>query len=1053
MAQTKETKNLATIILSAVLVCAIMPYLLSFVGMDFGPASRGGAGAHFAGLPVGDYVVRFDVPTLGLLAFLAFLGGIYYRVVPNRFVTLMAFSLLAGGLGQAIQIIPLAQNSFATQVVVSTTWGHLGFALIVLAGALQFRFSKRNLGLLTPTAGTLLLVTWVAMAENPAAFSHWAKQIQILTIGLLLLSALALRPPRTTKTLHFFRMGILALIIPHISGLLWLHNSDQTVFHQGFHVAALLWWMAILLPVLGLGIDYIFAFYGQGMAREKRFLRQVIDAIPHFIFARDDQGRFTLVNRAVAEFYGKSVEDIEGQYLSEIHADRDQAERWLEEDQAALADGKITSIDEDEARDVNGEPIWIDAIKTPLTGQNVTVPQVLGISIDITPQKKAEMALARRLRFELTYTSVLRQLLNCTVDNMGNQMSEILGEVAQFAQADRCAVYRQDDDHRPLFRWPGEETPGPGSPNILTIPIMQGSEEFGHLLLNTAQPRTWTQDETTLLQNIADLFITVWSKIEAEKKLTETMEKARASSRAKSEFLANMSHEIRTPMNCVIGITELLGDMDPTPSQRQYLDMISQSGNSLLALINDILDLSKIEAGQLELDPVKVNLREMVEEVVGLIAFNAQAKGLEMVCRYAPGAPDVVVCDPNRLRQVLTNLLNNAYKFTRTGHIYLNVEPVGQRDGGLDMNFQVTDTGIGIPAPQLEKIFDKFTQADTSTTRRFGGTGLGLSISRQLVHLMGGELEVDSVDGKGSTFAFTIPVEEVPGTLQAPAPVDETDTAILVVSNHELGCEVLAEQVRHLGYSCSTALGCQQGLKKLDELAMGSGQKLSYILVDQDVLPEDTPLLMDFLDRLPPETRPNSVLLSSLSSMAREKDFVRSGFTSTLTKPVRPQHLAQVLAGEKLFEVPAHSPPAEVGEAELPIPRSEGPSPVILLAEDNPFNQKVATGMLKILGCEVDVANNGIEALDLVRRNNYAVVFMDCQMPEMDGYEATERIRQLEGPRQSTTIIAMTANALSGDRQACFDVGMDDFLSKPITKAMLSDMLSKWEVLGQPVGQ
>nr|MEE4269520.1 histidine kinase dimerization/phospho-acceptor domain-containing protein [Candidatus Krumholzibacteria bacterium] len=635
MGQTRETKNLSTIILCTVLVCAVMPLLLSAVGVEYGPASRGGAGAHFAGLAVGENLVRFDVPALGLLLFLGILGAVYHRVAPNRFVTLMAFALLTGGLAQAVLIIPPTHTTFARQVVISTTWGHLGFALILLAGALHYQLGQRNLRLLLVSCGTLLLATWGAMAWYPSTEGPWAQQIQIAAMGLLLVTGVALRPTRPAKTLHFFRLGIIALIIPLVSGLLWLHSSDQTVFHQGFHVATLMWWMAILLPVLGLGIDYIFAFYGQGMASEKHYLRQVIDAIPHFIFARDDQGNFTLVNKAVADFYGKGIEEIEGHHVSKIHHDRTQWEKWLAEDQAALAAGKSTSMDEDETRDHHGNPMWIDAIKTPLTGQGVSGPQVLGISIDITPQKKAEVALARRLRFELTYTSVLRQLLRCTVDNLDSQMGIILREVALFAQAQRCAVYRQDDDKRPLFQWSDEDNHGPETPATLTIPIVQGGEKFGSLLLNTARSRSWTPDETTLLQNIADLFITVWSKIEAEKKLTETMEKAKASSRAKSEFLANMSHEIRTPMNCVIGISELLGDMDPTPSQRQYLEMISQSGNSLLALINDILDLSKIEAGQLELDPVKVNLREMVEEVVGLIAFNAQAKGLEMVCRYA----------------------------------------------------------------------------------------------------------------------------------------------------------------------------------------------------------------------------------------------------------------------------------------------------------------------------------------------------------------------------------------------------------------------------------
>jgi CheY-like chemotaxis protein len=312
---------------------------------------------------------------------------------------------------------------------------------------------------------------------------------------------------------------------------------------------------------------------------------------------------------------------------------------------------------------------------------------------------------------------------------------------------------------------------------------------------------------------------------------------------------------------------------------------------------------------------------------------------------------------------------------------------------------------------------------------------------------------VTSKDGEGSTFTFTIPVEEIPGTLQAPVHTAESHRGILVISNHELGCEVLAEQVRHLGYECSTALGCQQGLKMLDKVADEGQQQWSYILVDQDVLPEDTPLIVDFLNKVPEAHRPEPILMTSLSSIMREQDLKRKGFTRTLTKPVRPHRLAEVLNGY----VSQDRPEAAIQDPEPGIqtssPQTEDNShgPLVLLAEDNPFNQKVALGMLKLLGCRVEVANNGVEALDLVGKNDYRVVFMDCQMPEMDGYEATERIRQIDGDRSATPIIAMTANALSGDRRACFASGMNDFLSKPITKAKLGEMLAKWDVVAETV--
>ena len=308
-------------------------------------------------------------------------------------------------------------------------------------------------------------------------------------------------------------------------------------------------------------------------------------------------------------------------------------------------------------------------------------------------------------------------------------------------------------------------------------------------------------------------------------------------------------------MNCVIGLCELLLDMDPTPRQREYLDMINQSGGALLAVINDILDLSKIEAGQLEIDPTMTDLRELVDEIVGLVAFSAQAKGLEVVCRFAPGTPERANCDAGRLRQVLTNLLNNAAKFTNSGHIYLNVEPVGEDDTRTFLSFQVKDTGIGIKAEQLTKIFEKFTQADTSPTRRFGGTGLGLAISQRLVALLGGELRASSVEGQGSTFAFTIPVDKAVDEDDIVASVVEKAAAdsrqrVLLIAGYQLSGEVLAEQVRQLGHDCQVALGTTAGLNQLED---GSWQ---VILLDHTLVKDGFEPLCKALEKLDERARP-----------------------------------------------------------------------------------------------------------------------------------------------------------------------------------------------------
>ncbi len=1127
MHHSRNLKKLPALIVATVAMITLLPSLLIKLGVNFGPVTAGGAGAHYAGLHLGQYVLRLDVAASGLLVLTTILAVVHLRISPSRFITLMTTSLVLASLAQILQIVPCSVNSpgagdFKIAVTRVATLSHLGFSLIMCLGAAALTLGSRarwrtTYGLALAAQSVTLFITWAAMSGAYGSHAGQLPSFRLAAGCFLALTAVLLKPRLRPRVQRFMKTGLVAMLVPMVAALMWLQHSGHSIQDQGFHIAALLGWLALLMPAMGLGIDYINAFYGRGMSSERVFLRKVVDAIPHFIFARDPEGRFTLVNKAVADFYQRPINWIEGHRLQDVHPDKDQAEVWLHEDRQVLMAGESVSMAEAQTTDEHGNRIWIDAIKTPIAGKPGRPPQVLGISIDITRQKRAEIALARRLRFEQTSTAILQQLIRCTVEDFPSRLSHVLESLALFAQGSRVAVYRWSADDQdatllqgwldeksqdrpahpeslpaPTLEWAREYLPmnlartrwplsgladkhqefldlwqGRPEAALLLVPIRRQDETFGFLAIDSLVTQEWSTEDITLLSHLMDLFITVYSKLEAERGLTQAMVQAQASNRAKSEFLANMSHEIRTPLNCVIGISELLMEMQPTINQKQYLEMITSSGASLLSLINDILDLSKIEAGQLELDLVETNLRHLVEEVGGLIAFNAQAKGVEMVCRYAPGAPDVVTCDPTRLRQVLTNLLNNAVKFTKQGHIYLNVEPVGTRDDRLLLKFQVKDTGIGIAPAKLQKIFEKFTQADTSTTRRFGGTGLGLSISRELIRLMESEIEVESTEGQGATFAFTIPVKARPESLQAPPQAENPDSRVLVISHHELGCEVLAEQVRHLGYDCAAVQGCAQGVEFLETGGARSSLPWSFVLVDQDSADTDLPALRSYVAAQPDDSRPRLVLLTSLSSLQREHDLSLGEFFGTLTKPVRPHHLAQVLAGQTMEhpDQPAASQPAATDsanhDAACPLNSTSGAAgpdlgaepedgPLILLAEDNPFNQKVAQGMLRLLGCRVEVANTGAEALDMVRDQQYDLVFMDCQMPEMDGYEATRRIRKLDYPRNQTLIVAMTANALSGDRNACFEAGMDDFLSKPITKVMVEGTLAKWEITREP---
>ncbi len=891
----------------------------------------------------------------------------------------------------------------------------------------------------------------------------------------------------------------LIAMIPYMAGQIWLLTSVESILDQGFHVANILKWLGWLLLATGLGMDLINTFYAQGMYQEKQFLRAVIDTIPHFIFARDRSGHFTLVNQSVADFYGKTPDEIEGKHLQEIHADLEQCRVWEREDREILDSGELIEIPEQSTQDSAGNEIWIKAVKRPLTVGSAMDEQVLGLSIDITRQKVVERTLAQRFRHEQAGTAITQSFVTATAENLEDTMMRVLRHLAHCIDARRAFLYRfsaPENDAHLLYSWQGEgqaegrlprelshlclewmnqwfslrmpvsvdrlsdlpesaalfleRWPSNDEAAFLAVPLINNRQILGFMGVDGSALGEWSADDVNLVRNTGDHFVTTWSKLEAEESLRAAMEKAQASNLAKSEFLANMSHEIRTPMNCIIGISELLMDMEPTERQRGYLDMISQSSNSLLALINDILDVSKIEAGKLELDPIDMNVRNLVEEVSGLIAFQTQAKGVEMVCRIAPGVPDVVVCDPNRLRQVLTNLLNNAAKFTSNGHIYLNVEPVGEVDGRIQLKFAVQDTGIGIPTEKLGAIFEKFTQADASTTRKYGGTGLGLPISRHLVQLMGGCIDAESTMGEGTTFHFTLPLDVVEGAPDPAESMTEREGTVLVVTGHQLSGETLAEQVRNLGFECTVAIGCDDALSLLPGPPFARGKTWSTILIDQDLVEEDLPLIRKGITGQGLDGNTRLIMLTALSSTIREQELQHHGFSGTLSKPVRPAQLKMVLEGNDEPEADLPKPAPKASEQADPVtedPPQDGKGPNILLAEDNPFNQRVAVGMLQMLGCRVDLANNGAEAVAAVNENDYDLVFMDCQMPEMDGYEATRHIRALDDADKARTIIvAMTANALSGDRRACFDAGMDDFLSKPINKAMLDQVLAKWEL-------
>ncbi len=770
-------------------------------------------------------------------------------------------------------------------------------------------------------------------------------------------------------------------------------------------------------------------------------------------------GRWLQVNRALCEIVGYSEEELLEKSFQEI-THPDDLEADLEYVRRMLAGEIRTYQMEKRYLHKDGRVVWILLNVSLMRGKDDEPLYFIGQMQDITERRRAEEKY--RSIYENAVEGMFQSLPGGRLLTANPALAQMFGyESSEQMIKSVSHIGRQlwinSDQREDFIRRLREQ-------GTITGFETRMRRRDGTLLWASLNARIVEGDDGTV--SLEGTLQDITSRREAEEALLKAHEAAEEASRAKSEFLANMSHEIRTPMNGVIGMTELLLDTELSEEQREFAQTIRLSGEHLLSVINDILDVSKIEAGRVEIETMGFDLCSLVEDVAALFAERAQEKGLELVDFVESDVPSALRGDPNRLRQVLTNLVGNAVKFTKEGEVVLTAALAEGAGGGRAVvRFEVKDTGIGIAREHQERLFESFTQADASTTRMYGGTGLGLAISKQLVELMGGRIGVQNEPGAGSTFWFELPFEEQPqryGSELRPLPAKLRNLNVLIVDDNRTNRRVLCEQTSSWGMRGRSVKDGPQALKELRSAAERS-EPFDIVLLDMQMPGMDG---IELARRVKADPLVSSTRLALLTSVGQRGDAAKAeqaGVGAYLTKPVRQSELCDTLAalvGKAVQDgagsesdgrlVTRHS----IREAKARS-RTTGPRARVLVAEDNPVNQKVAAKMLENLGYEAELVSDGLEALEAISRQPYAVVLMDVQMPRMDGYEATKELRRREeeGEVRRTPVIAMTANAMQGDREKALEAGMDDYLSKPVKAKELDEVLNRWVLEQSAAGQ
>ena len=936
--------------------------------------------------------------------------------------------------------------------------------------------SRERVTPLHVAAGSLLMGTGIATMHYTgmasmrlAAMHHYERGLWLLSIflalvisfaGLLLLSYS--RDEKRSWLLKLLIAVVMGLAIPamHYTGMAAViftatsmtPDLSWSVDISSLASSAILIVTSVILSIVLVTslVDRRFSAQQALLNNERLTLRSLIDNVPNFLYVKDTQAKFVVANLHCALQLGfKNTDELVGKGDFDIYPP-DLAATYYQDDQTIIASGQPLINREEMGVDHQGNATQILSTKVPIRDKDGRITGLAGVGIDITSQKRADAELrASRELFRLLLDSIPEGIYgidiqgNCTFCNpsctrllgyagaaqlLGKNMHVLMHHTradGTHYHAEECHIYeafRRGEgthiDDEVLWRRDGTSFPA----EYWSYPMLRDGNVVGTVVT----------------------FINITQRKQAEKVLHDARQAAEAANRAKSEFLANMSHEIRTPMNGIIGMTQLALDTELDHEQRGYLNLVKSSSESLLVLLNDILDFSKIEAGKLDIEIIEFNLRDCLGDTMKVMSMRAHEKGLELACHILPEVPDALRGDPTRLRQIVTNLVGNAIKFTSQGEVVVRVETQHKTGDDTTLHFSVRDTGLGIPREKQGAIFEAFTQADNSTTRKYGGTGLGLSISTRLVEKMNGRMWLESEPGQGSTFHFTACFESQKSLSgkRATADLDSLrDLSVLIVDDNATNRRILKEMLAGWKMKTVEAEGGRSALALLKQ-ARAEGRAFSLVLLDAQMPEVDGFQVANQMMQDPQLSSSVSIMLTSAGFRGDAARCRELGIQAYLPKPIKHSDLLQAIqtvlncARDTNSEKPTNSPP----DTELPALitvhslRESRKHLNILLAEDNRVNQVLAVRLLEKRGHTVVLVETGKAALESSRNVSFDLILMDVQMPEMDGLEATACIREGEKTTgKHIPIVAMTAHAMVGDRERCLEAGMDAYISKPLS--------------------